>query len=71
MRRETRDREAGGGKREAALPRLTRVLRQIIGAPDYAAYLEHCRHAGHPPGLSEREYVSEFFETKGKIVRCC
>ena len=48
-----------------------RVLRQILGAPDYQAYLEHCRQVGHPPLLSEREYVNEFFEAKGKIVRCC
>jgi uncharacterized short protein YbdD (DUF466 family) len=48
-----------------------RVLKQIFGAPDYAAYLEHCRHAGHPPRLSEREYVTEFFERKGRTARCC
>jgi len=56
--------------REAALPRLTRVLRQIIGAPDYEAYLEHCRRAGHRP-LTEREYLGEFFERKGRVGRCC
>ena len=37
-----------------------RVLRQLFGAPDYGAYLEHCWAAGHAPRLSEREYVSEF-----------
>ncbi|OLC71903.1 MAG: hypothetical protein AUH78_17325 [Gemmatimonadetes bacterium 13_1_40CM_4_69_8] len=47
-----------------------RVLRRILGAPDYQAYLEHCR-AGHVPALSEREYVAQFFEAKGKGVRCC
>ncbi len=51
--------------------RLVRVLRQILGAPDYQAYLEHCRAAGHEPALSEREYVAQFFEAKGKGVRCC
>jgi uncharacterized short protein YbdD (DUF466 family) len=51
--------------------RLVRVVRQVIGAPDYEAYLEHCRAAGHAPKLSEREYVAEFFEAKGKGVRCC
>ena len=51
--------------------RLLRVLRQILGAPDYQAYLEHCRAAGHEPALSEREYVAQFFEAKGKGVRCC
>ena len=55
----------------AALPHLIRVLRQIVGAPDYAAYLEHCRRAGHPARLSEREYVGEFFERKGRTPRCC
>ena len=51
--------------------RLVRVLRQILGAPDYQAYLELCRAAGHEPALSEREYVAQFFEAKGKGVRCC
>jgi uncharacterized short protein YbdD (DUF466 family) len=54
-----------------ALRRLVRALRRIVGAPDYQAYLEHCREAGHPPLLSEREYVAEFFESKGKGMRCC
>ena len=48
-----------------------RVFRRLIGAPDYEAYLEHCRTAGHPPRLSEREFVNEFFASKGKGVRCC
>jgi len=47
------------------------VLRQILGAPDYQAYLEHCRAAGHEPALSERQYVEQFFEAKGKGMRCC
>ena len=50
---------------------LRRVLRRIIGAPDYEAYLEHCRAAGHPPRMTEREFVKEFFASKGKGVRCC
>jgi uncharacterized short protein YbdD (DUF466 family) len=60
--------------RDAAPPFLTRVarvLRRIVGAPDYEAYLEHCRTAGHPPQLTEREYVDQFFKSKGKGVRCC
>ena len=48
-----------------------RVLRRILGAPDYQAYLEHCRAAGHERALSEREYVAQFFEAKGRGVRCC
>ena len=51
--------------------RLVSVLRQILGAPDYQAYLEHCRAAGHEPALSERQYVEQFFEAKGKGMRCC
>ena len=54
-----------------AIRRLLRALRRVIGAPDYEAYLEHCRAAGHPPRLSEREYVKQFFENKGKAPRCC
>ncbi|HYR31412.1 MAG TPA: CstA-like transporter-associated (seleno)protein [Gemmatimonadales bacterium] len=54
-----------------AFKRLLRALRRVIGAPDYEAYLEHCRAAGHPPRLSEREYVKQFFENKGKAPRCC
>ena len=68
------ERETGRGKGETALPlpaRIARVVRRIIGAPDYDAYLEHCRAAGHTPVLGEREYVAQFFESKGKGVRCC
>ena len=73
MRPET-ERETGKGKRERALPfpaRIARVVRRIVGAPDYDAYLEHCRIAGHEPRLSEEQYVAECFEAKGKGVRCC
>ena len=65
--------EEGRGKGEGALPfstRVARIVRLIIGAPDYDAYLEHCRQAGHPPQLSEREYVKEFLDAKSG-VRCC
>jgi len=51
--------------------RALRVVRQIVGAPDYEAYLEHCRRAGHPPALGERGYVEEFFEARGGRGRCC
>lgn len=50
---------------------VRRTLRRIFGAPDYEAYLEHCSRAGHAPQLTEEEYVREFFEAKGKGVRCC
>ncbi len=70
MRRGTRVGQSDG--RTAGLWfRARRVLRRIFGAPDYEAYLEHCRQAGHPAHLTEREYVREFFESKGKGVRCC
>lgn len=56
---------------EPLLLRVGRTLRRIIGAPDYDTYLEHCRRAGHPPRLSEREFVDECLASKGKGVRCC
>jgi uncharacterized short protein YbdD (DUF466 family) len=56
---------------EGVTRRVLRVIHQILGAPDYDAYLEHCRTAGHPPRLTEREYVDRFFESKGKDLRCC
>ncbi len=61
----------GRGKSVKGGARLRRLLGRIIGAPDYEAYLEHCREAGHPPRLTEREFVNEFFASKGKGVRCC
>lgn len=53
------------------LTRAARVVRRVIGAPDYAAYVEHCREAGHPPRLTEREFVDQSFQAKGGDVRCC
>lgn len=50
---------------------IARAIRRIVGAPDYDRYLEHCRRAGHAVHLTETEYVAEFFEAKGKSVRCC
>jgi len=47
------------------------ALRRMFGMPDYEAYLEHCRAAGHPPRLTEREYVKQFFDSKGTGSRCC
>ncbi len=47
------------------------MLRGPIGAPDSGASLEHCRTAGHPPLLGEREYVARFFDETGKATRCC
>ena len=70
MRRETDD--GKGRQRAAEGGRAWRhALRRMFGMPDYEAYLEHCRSAGHAPTLGEREYVAQFFESKGKGVRCC
>jgi uncharacterized short protein YbdD (DUF466 family) len=71
LMREIRSRDGGRGTGDGAVPRFFRVIRQLFGAPDYQAYLEHCSRAGHPPRLSEREYVSEFFEQKARTPRCC
>ena len=70
MRRET---EGGTGRQQAAEGGRgwRHALRRMFGMPDYEAYLEHCRAAGHAPTLGEREYVAQFFEAKGKAVRCC
>lgn len=48
-----------------------RAFRQVVGAPDYDAYLDHCRAAGHPPRVTKREFVRDFFERKGRAPRCC
>jgi uncharacterized short protein YbdD (DUF466 family) len=50
---------------------LARISRQVAGAPDYAAYLAHCRRAGHPPRCTERQFLDEFFAAKGSRSRCC
>ncbi len=70
MRRGT---ERGTGRHGAAKGGTgwRHALRRIFGMPDYEGYLEHCRSAGHAPTLGEREYVAQFFEAKGKGVRCC
>ena len=70
MRRETRVGQSDG-RTVGLWQQIGSAVRRIFGAPDYEAYLEHCRQAGHPPRLTEREYVVQFFESKGKGVRCC
>jgi uncharacterized short protein YbdD (DUF466 family) len=66
---------AGPGSRLARLRRriapLPRALRQLLGYPDYARYLEHCQRTGHPPRLTEREYLNAFFAARGRAPRCC
>jgi uncharacterized short protein YbdD (DUF466 family) len=54
--------------------RLVRVVRRILGMPDYEAYVAHLR-ATHPGCLvpSERQYFEEFVRAKysGGPTRCC
>ncbi len=56
------------------MQRLAAILRRIIGAPDYAAYVAHVR-AHHPERepLSERQFTEERlaarYEKPG--ARCC
>ncbi len=63
----------GRGRQKAAEGGIgwRQALRRMFGMPDYAAYLEHCRAAGHEPPPTEGEYLAQFFESKGKGVRCC
>jgi len=50
---------------------LLRAGRRILGAPDYAAYLEHCQRAGHPPRQGEREFLDAWFAARDRTPRCC
>jgi uncharacterized short protein YbdD (DUF466 family) len=52
-----------------------RVVRQVVGAPDYSRYLEHhaACHPCHAP-LSPREYYRDFVTWQfgsGGPTRCC
>lgn len=57
-----------------ALARAARVVRRVIGAPDYECYLEHVRavHPGALP-LTRDEFVREAAARRyGKgASRCC
>lgn len=70
-----------GGRWDAALASLrargasvARVLRQVIGAPDYERYLQHHAraHAGTPP-LRRREFYADFVSARfgSGASRCC
>ena len=57
-----------------ALSRALRILRQVVGAPDYERYLEHharC-HAGTEP-LGRREFYADFVSWRfgPGPTRCC
>ena len=60
--------------RESVLVRVNAVIRRIIGAPDYSAYLRHqtARHPECTP-LTEKEFLDEQltarYSTPGS--RCC
>jgi uncharacterized short protein YbdD (DUF466 family) len=58
----------------AYLSRLARVVRAIIGVPDYDRYVAHCRlrHPGEPVMSREafvRERLAARYERPG--ARCC
>jgi len=60
---------------QRALGRALRVVREIVGAPDYERYLEHqaSRHPGCSP-LTPQEYYAEFVTRRfggGAPTRCC
>lgn len=56
------------------IPRVAALLRRIIGAPDYAAYVAHVRahHPGREP-LGEREFLTERLNARYEKpgARCC
>jgi uncharacterized short protein YbdD (DUF466 family) len=68
--------EVGGSKieGESVIARVTAVVRRIIGAPDYSAYVKHMS-VHHPECvlLSETEFLDERltarYSTPGS--RCC
>jgi uncharacterized short protein YbdD (DUF466 family) len=68
--RRTEDRSDG----KLLRARLRRAFKQIVGMPDYPAYLEHQRER-HPgcPTLSEREFYDEYVAGRyaGGGTRCC
>jgi uncharacterized short protein YbdD (DUF466 family) len=53
---------------------LVRVVRRILGMPDYEAYLAHLQST-HPgcPVPTERQYFEEFVRARysGGPTRCC
>ena len=67
----TRQWPAAQARWRARIQSLLRAGRQILGGPDYTAYLEHCRRAGPPPRQSEREFLDAHFAARGRTPRCC
>ena len=62
------------GRVRGAADRALRIVRQVVGAPDYERYLEHHAraHAGTPP-LARREFYAEFVSWRfgSGATRCC
>jgi uncharacterized short protein YbdD (DUF466 family) len=63
------------GRAQRVLRSLLGAVRQVVGAPDYARYLEHqaACHPGRPP-LSPRDYYADFVSWRfggGSPPRCC
>jgi uncharacterized short protein YbdD (DUF466 family) len=60
--------------RASLAAQLTALLRRIIGAPDYAAYLRHVteRHPGCQP-LTEQAFLEERLQARYSTPgnRCC
>jgi uncharacterized short protein YbdD (DUF466 family) len=66
--------EPASGSLRAALARVTRVLRTVIGAPDYERYLAHVqtRHPTTTPltrAEFERQRMDDRYNRPGS--RCC
>ncbi len=71
---------AGRGARRASLSwrdgfrRVSRVVRRVIGVPDYETYVEHRlrRHPGEPM-LTKEQFVRERQRARYETVggRCC
>jgi uncharacterized short protein YbdD (DUF466 family) len=59
---------------QAELRAFVRIVRRVMGMPDYQAHLEHLRRC-HPsrPLPTEREFFDEFVRTRygDGPTRCC
>ncbi len=62
------------GKGESLLARCAAVVRRVIGAPDYAAYVQHVRtHHPEREPLGEEEFLAERLKARYERPgsRCC
>jgi uncharacterized short protein YbdD (DUF466 family) len=59
---------------QAEIRAFVRIVRRVMGMPDYRAHLEHLRRC-HPdrPLPTEREFFDEFVRTRygDGPTRCC